>query len=218
MERTNRVAIIAGSTGLTGSRLVKKLIEGSEFSKIKVITRRPLTFNDSRIETILIKDLQEIHKEDPRFQADVYFCCLGTTIKKAGSQKEFCKVDLEAVTAFGEAAKANGAQVFVMISAMGANPQSLLFYNRVKGLAEQAILKLEIPGTVIFRPSLLIGNRLEERLAEKLSIGFVELISPMFPLSFQKKIGTKVEDLALIMLKKTSQTIRGPEIIEASQI
>lgn len=218
MNINEKVAIVAGSTGLTGSALIKEILSGAEFTKIKVITRRALALKDPRIEEILINDLREFQSTDPRFKADVYFCCLGTTIKKAGSQEDFRKVDFEGVKSFGEIAKANGAQAFILISAMGANPHSLIFYNRVKGEAETAIRKLEIPHTVIFRPSLLLGDRAEQRFAEGLSIKVVQSLSNWVPAGIQKKLGTKVKILVQRMVQEASTSSKGFEIIESAQI
>ncbi len=218
MNNNKTTAIIAGSTGLTGTLLLRELLRSDDFAAIKVITRRPLNINDPRVLEVPIKDLQEIHIDDPRFQADIYFCCLGTTIKKAGTQEAFRKVDFDAVKSFAEVAKVNNARAFIMVSAMGANPQSLIFYNRVKGEAECAVRERGIAGTVIFRPSLLLGNRQEQRFAEGISIKVVESLSQWLPLSWQKKLGTKVEDLIKRMISEAKYSEKDPKIIEAAEI
>jgi uncharacterized protein YbjT (DUF2867 family) len=203
---------------LTGSHLLRELLASSLFAKIKVLSRRPLELSDPRLEVIQFNELKELRAEDPRLKADVYFSCLGTTIKKAGSQQKFREVDFEAVRTLGAVAKTQGARGFILVSAMGANPQSPLFYNRVKGEAEKAILQMKIPGTVIFRPSLLIGDRQESRFVEHMAIQLVRTLSPFMSPHCQKQMGTRVDVLARRMVEEVHLLTLSEKIIGVEQI
>lgn len=218
MTTQNLVAIVAGGSGLTGSYLLKELLANPDFQKIKILSRRPLNLEHPRFEVILVEDMTQLNPSDPRLKADLFFCCLGTTIKKAGSQQKFREVDYVAIKRFGEAAKQQEARGFILISAMGASVDSRLFYNRIKGETEKAILGLQIPRTVIFRPSLLIGDRHESRFFEHLALQLVRKVSPLLSPPIQKQIGTKVDLLARRMVEESRSLRAEAKIIPAQEI
>lgn len=172
---SGKSALIAGATGLTGSKLVEVLLEHPEYDKVIVFVRRPLALEHPKLEQIHV-DYYRIEDYKKHFQVDDVFCCLGTTIKKAGSQKAFRKVDYDYPVALAQLAKSAGAKNFLVVSAMGADSRSNIFYNRVKGQMEDRLKKMELPALHIFRPSLLLGDRKEFRLGEKAA----SLISPVF--------------------------------------
>src|SRR5688500_10362415 len=116
-------AVIAGATGLVGSTLLEKLFKDASFTEIISITRKPLR-EHPKLKQILIENFSEL----PPVTGDVHFCCLGTTIKTAGSKDNFRKVDFDAVLNFAKSAKN-----FILVSASGANAKSPIFYNRLKG-------------------------------------------------------------------------------------
>jgi uncharacterized protein YbjT (DUF2867 family) len=170
-----KVALVVGASGLVGHQLVDLLLESPAYSEVIILLRRP--FFPSR------KNLREIvfDFENPDASvvlADDVFCCLGTTMKRAGSKDAFRKVDYTYPLAIAELALKNGAQQFLIVTAMGANSKSLFFYNRVKGELEEELLKLNYPRLKIVRPSLLLGQRQELRMGEKL--GELFLRSLMF--------------------------------------
>jgi uncharacterized protein YbjT (DUF2867 family) len=111
--------------------------------------------------------------------AEDAFCCLGTTIKKAGSQEAFRAVDHDAVLAFARAAKRAGVRRFLVVTALGADARSSVFYNRVKGEAEQALQALGFESLVILRPSLLLGDRAESRPGERAAIVASRVLGPL---------------------------------------
>lgn len=164
---------LVGASGLVGSDLLQILGYLDEVQSIKVITRRPVGKLMPHIENFVLNfDNLSAHKE--ALKSDVFICCLGSTIKKAGSQEAFRKVDFDYVLEFAKIAEAVGAKKFLVISAMGANAQSLVFYNRVKGEMEEALRSLKIPQIEIFRPSLILGERKEKRPGEE----WAQKISP----------------------------------------
>ncbi|WP_084243948.1 oxidoreductase [Planomicrobium okeanokoites] len=172
---TGKSALIAGATGLTGSKLVEVLLDRPEYDRVTVLVRRPLELEHPKLEQIQV-DYYRLEDYKKHFQVDDVFCCLGTTIKKAGSQKAFRRVDYDYPVALAELAKSAGAKKFLVISAMGADSRSNIFYNRVKGQMEDSLKKLDLSALHIFRPSLLLGDRKEFRLGEKAA----SLISPVF--------------------------------------
>jgi uncharacterized protein YbjT (DUF2867 family) len=211
-------AVVAGATGLVGSQLVADLLNDSKWSQVVVLSRRPWPQKNLKVKEVIVGDLSEIssHKDD--LAGDVYFCCLGTTIKTAGSREAFEKVDLIAVRDFAEVAKRNRAKTFVLVSASGANPKSRIYYSRIKGQAEQAI-EAAAPRVVIFRPSLLLGERTEVRPGEKFFIGIFSLIKPLLPQSFATKLATSAQSLARRMREEA--VLSNPDgvyIVEASDL
>lgn len=164
---------IAGATGLVGHELLLILAHLHQVRTIKAITRSPLGRMPPKTENLILNfDNLESHAD--ALKAQVFICCLGTTIKKAGSQEAFRKVDYDYVMKFARVAEKSKAQKFLVISAMGANANSSVFYNRVKGEMERDLRKLDIPQIEIFRPSLILGERKEHRSGE----AFAQKVSP----------------------------------------
>ena len=166
MHFTPRLILLAGATGLTGEHLLDRLLSEPTVSRVLAPTRRPLSAHP--------------HLDNPQGQLaellpalkgklDTAFCCLGTTIAKAGSQDGFRAVDYDLALAVGECARAMGARHLLVISALGADAHSRVFYNRVKGELEQALQSQGWPQLTIARPSLLDGQREEFRLGERLA-------------------------------------------------
>ena len=170
-EKKQHVVLVAGGTGLVGSELVRLLAQDETVSEVRVLTRRtlPAALRQQRI-TELIGDFEHLPKKLEWFHdVDIVFSALGTTIKKAGSQAAFRKVDFDYPLALAKAARAAHARHFLFVSALGANALSPFFYNRVKGELEEAILALGYPFVTIARPSLLLGKRQEHRFGEELA-------------------------------------------------
>lgn len=211
-------AVIAGASGLVGSVLIKKLLADGEIKTIVSLSRRPLGWQDPRLSEVLIKDLNEMGSRAAELRGDIYFCCLGTTIKTAGSQDAFRKVDHDAVVDFGRIAKSHGAHSFNLVSAMGANARSFIFYNRVKGETEADLQKLGFERLTIFRPSLLIGERHEHRTGEKIFISLYKGLKAFLPTAVLRRLGTDVNALAEALLRESKTAGPGSQVIEASDI
>jgi uncharacterized protein YbjT (DUF2867 family) len=165
-----RTALLVGATGLTGGHCLDLLLNDNAYDKVTVLTRRPLSKTHNKLEQHIV-DFNNLDDSSDLIKADDIFCCLGTTIKKAGSKQAFRKVDFEYPAALARLASANSCKKFLVISAPESNSNSLLFYGRVKAEMEHAISELAFEeGIYIFRPSLLIGERDESRFAEGLGI------------------------------------------------
>lgn len=162
-----KTAIILGATGLTGSILLKKLLKDERYSKVKVFSRRTSGVKHPKIEEY-IEDLFEPEKFADDFIGDEVFCCIGSTKKKTPEEEIYRKVDYGIPVTAAKLAKENGISTFLVISALGADPESKFFYNRTKGEMENAVLQEKLPETYIFQPSLIGGKREEKRTFEYL--------------------------------------------------
>jgi uncharacterized protein YbjT (DUF2867 family) len=168
-----RSALIAGATGLIGSSCLRGLLGCLEYEHVIAVVRRPsLPKHPRLIERVI--DFDKLSTLEISRVDDV-FCALGTTIKKAGSQPAFRKVDLEYPAALAAWAVANGARQFLTVSSVGANASSSNFYLRVKGEMEAAVVAQPFSSVHIFRPSILIGARPEQRFAETMGIKAAQL-------------------------------------------
>jgi uncharacterized protein YbjT (DUF2867 family) len=162
-----KTAIIAGASGLIGNDLIKLLIENTNYEKIIAIGRKPLSINSTKLIQIQV-DFENLALHQNELFGEDVFCCLGTTIRKAGSESNFKKVDFDYCMNLANVAKQNGAKRFYLVSALGANSSSTIFYNHVKGKLENALIELNFESLYIFRPSLLLGKRTEFRIGEKI--------------------------------------------------
>lgn len=160
-----KTAIILGATGLTGGLLLKKLLADDRYRKIKIFSRNRTKIEHEKIEEYLI-DLFELEKVEGLFVADEVFCCIGSTQKKTPDKDIYRKVDFGIPATAAKLARKNNIQTFQVISALGADENSNIFYNQVKGEMEGAVLEQNIPNTYILQPSLIGGQREESRPME----------------------------------------------------
>lgn len=170
MYLTPQHILLAGATGLTGEHLLDRLLSEPTISRLLAPSRRPLAEHAH-----LDNPVGELSELLPQLQGrvDAAFCCLGSTLKQAGSQEAFRAVDHDLVVAFARRARELGARHLLVISALGADANSAVFYNRVKGEMEQALIAQDWPQLTISRPSLLLGARSEFRLGEQLAAPFL---------------------------------------------
>ena len=214
----HKTAVVAGSTGLVGTRLVEALVAAPEYSLVVALTRRAnsdrrdkLQWRNADFER-LDKVLGDIRgSESAPLDA---FCCLGTTIKVAGSQDAFRRVDFDYVVRFGRWARGANARRLVVVSALGADPASRVFYNRVKGEAEQALGALGVPSLVVLRPSLLDGERREVRPGERVALTLTRPVRRLLPRFVRPVLDV---DVAATMLL-SARADRAPLLIESAQM
>jgi len=173
-----KTAIVLGASGATGSELLQLLLADSRYSKVKLFLRSPLGIANSKIEEHSINMFElESHTKD--FTGDEVFCCIGTTKAKTPDKDTYRKIDFGIPATAAKLARANGIDTFIVVSAIGANKDSTIFYNRTKGEMQEAVLAQQIPNTYILQPSLIVANRKETRFAEKLAIVFMKLLNPI---------------------------------------
>ena len=170
-----RTAVIAGATGMVGRQLLDVLLADGTWDEVISVGRRAVDREDRRLEQRIV-DFGDLDSLTPC--TDV-FSCLGTTIRKAGSQDAFRAVDHDAVVALAEAAYRAGAERFLHVTALGASPASRIFYNRVKGETERDVAASGVPTTIAFRPSMIDGERAERRPAEALGLAAMRAVGPL---------------------------------------
>lgn len=212
-----RTAIVAGSTGLVGQEIVKLLIKDTSYSRIIALGRSKLKFEHSKLESILVDYAKLDTIEAYCSRADVY-CALGTTIKKAGSQENFRRVDYEYPLQLAKKAKAHGAAQLLIVTAMSANKTSSIFYNRVKGEVESALQQLEMPTLQIFQPSFLLGERQEVRLGERIAGKMIAILPFLFVGKLRKYGPIHAQTVAQGMIHAAKQNLIGLHIYESNQI
>ena len=159
-------AILIGATGLVGSKLLELLLSSSNYSEIKVLTRRKTGIQNRKLKEVII-NFDDVEKFKEEITGDVLFSTMGTTIKKAGSQDNQYKIDYTYQYMTAKIAADNGVKHLVLLSSAGANAKSKVFYSRIKGELDEAVQKLNFEGVNIIRPSMLAGERKEFRLGER---------------------------------------------------
>jgi uncharacterized protein YbjT (DUF2867 family) len=164
-----RIALVLGATGLVGKAVTEELLNREGWGEVRVLVRTPLALEHPKLKQIVV-DWESLAEYSDSFEGvHSIFCCLGTTIKKAGSQEKFERVDLDYPLAAAAIARDHGVKQFLVVSSMGADAKSRNFYSRTKGRAEEALSKIGFQGLHLFRPSLLLGHREEFRLGERVA-------------------------------------------------
>jgi len=210
-------ALLAGASGLVGSQVLQRLAADPDCRAVHALGRRPLSSGYPKVSQHTW-DFDRLAEVRPFPAADVVFCCLGTTIKAAGSRAAFSKVDFTYAHEVARLALAAGAKQFLLISALGADPESRIFYNRVKGKVEEAVRALPYHGIHIFRPSLLLGERREFRLGERVAT----VLTPLFtwalvgPLRKYRPIRAAAVARAMVRVGKEGRA--GVQVYESDEI
>jgi uncharacterized protein YbjT (DUF2867 family) len=212
------IATLIGGTGLTGSFLLQQLLGDSAITKVISISRTPLKIPDTKLTEVLISGLEQLPSVETKIRGEIYFCCLGTTIKAAGSKENFEKVDHDGIVAFAKIAKAHDARSFTLISSAGANASSMVFYSQVKGRTEDDLKVLGLRSLIIFRPALLVGPRREFRFGEKIATKILVPLSQFLPVRTRKSLITETETLASRILVEGKAAPPGVRVIPAREI
>lgn len=183
MERT---ATVLGATGLIGSEIVKLLASDDYFTNIRVISRRPVNYNNSKISVIVLDFMNYLAFRDAINGSDVVFCAVGTTKKKVkGDMSEYRKVDYDIPVFAAKFCQETGCPSFLMVSSVGANSESSNFYLKFKGEAESAVIAAAVRSVAIFRPSILLGKRKEFRFFERIAQGIITPLKFLFPQKYK---------------------------------
>ncbi len=211
-----KTAILFGAPGLTGSHVLTKLTQDDRYEVIKVFTR---TMPDIKSDKLLIINtgLEDIEQYSEEISGHDLFCCLGTTIKKAGTKENFRKVDLEWPAIISSIASRNGIPNFLIISSIGADPDSSNFYLRTKGEAEKAVQQYGFKKIVILRPSMLLGKRKEFRLLEETGKVLMNPLKFLFRGKLKKYRPIEAERVAKAMIKFANITT-SKSIFESHEI
>jgi uncharacterized protein YbjT (DUF2867 family) len=207
----SRTALVAGPTGLVGRLLVKRLLKNAQYSRVVVLTRRASGPHDPKLVEVLT-DYDNLKKLKAEIAVDDVFCCLGTTMRKAGSRAAFERVDYHMVVDVARATKAAGAKQFLMVSAVGASMKSPAFYSRVKAQTEKAVSDLGFEAVHIMRPSLLLGPREERRIAEDIAQRLAPLVAPLFVGPLKKYRPVEADQVAAAMERMALGAHKGAHI------
>ncbi|WP_339627308.1 nucleoside-diphosphate sugar epimerase [uncultured Maribacter sp.] len=213
----NKTAIILGATGLTGGLLLQKLIDDNRYSTIKLFSRTRIEGLPNKVIQFIVNIL-ELERYRTDFIADEVYCCIGTTAKKTPNKKLYKKIDYGIPVTAAKLAKENDIPTFLVISAMGANKASNVFYNRTKGEMEQDVLQQGIKNTLILRPSLIGGERNERRVLEKIGIVVFKIIQPLFIGPLKKYKTINAESIAQAMVNLANNVSKTEIIITSDNI
>lgn len=197
-----RTALIAGASGLVGGHLLDLLLADGRWEQVVSVGRRELPRTHPALRQV-VADFADLPSLPA---ADEAFCCLGTTIRKAGSQAAFRAVDHDAVVAFAAASRTAGASGFFHVSALGADPGSRIFYNRVKGEVERDVAAVGFPRCTALRPSMLDGERSESRPAERIGLVAMRAAGPLLG----RYRPTPAVDVAAAMVALSAQETTPP--------
>ncbi|PUZ24525.1 Uncharacterized conserved protein YbjT, contains NAD(P)-binding and DUF2867 domains [Chitinophaga costaii] len=211
-------AIVLGGSGLTGHQLLQQLIQDAACTHVRALVRQPLALEDAKLETVVL-DFNNDAAFREAMQGEVVFCCIGTTIRKAGSQAAFRAVDYDIPARAAAFAKAQGVQQFLLISAIGAGISSSNFYLRTKGEVERAIQQTGFYGVHIFRPSFLMGQREERRPMEIVAGALLPVVS-LFLLGrrLRKYKGIPAAKVARAMIVIAQRKAEGIHVYESDAI
>jgi len=208
-----KTALITGATGLVGKELVRLLLSDPYYDKIKVLSRRELAIKDNRLEVIICEDFDKMEEFGKEFNAHDVYCCLGTTMKRAGSKEIFKKIDLDYPLQIAKIAKDQpDFDQYLIVTAVGASKESPLFYNKIKGEVEDELMKMNLKSLKIFRPSLLLGYRDDFRIWEEIAKILTAVLSFFMIRGKSLLWAIKGKDVAKSMLLVAKQSEEGTKI------
>ena len=193
-------ALVIGATGATGKDLVNQLCQDSDFDEIDIFVRRRSDFHHEKVKAHLV-DFDHPEEWKHLVKGDVAFSCLGTTLKSAGSKENQKVIDYDYQFNFAKAAKENNVQDYILVSAYGANPDSKIFYSRIKGELEEAVKNLKFEKTTIFKPGML-ERKNTDRNGEVFGLKIIKFLNKLGLLKSQQPLPTEVLAKAMIVASK----------------
>lgn len=204
----SRIALVAGYTGLVGRQLLDRLIRDERYAQIKLVGRRAPELASAKLQTI-VTELGQLEPLASQLVADDAYCCVGTTIRAAGSRAAFERVDFHMIVDFARAAHAAGVQRLVLVSSLSANPRSPVYYSCIKGRTEQAVREVGFETLHIVQPSLLLGARGEHRPGEALAQRAAPLLNALLPGPLRKYRAVAADDVAAALVELAWREDRG---------
>jgi uncharacterized protein YbjT (DUF2867 family) len=212
----DKKALLIGATGLTGKECLNLLLNDDFYNGVEIWVRKSTGIIHEKLKEKII-DFDKIHLI-ANIDADHVFCCLGTTIGKAGSQANFTRIDHDYVIACAKVAEKSHAESFLYISSIGANKDSGNFYLRTKGQVEESLKKIIIPSVIIFRPSMLLGARQEHRFGEQIAKSLMRIFGYLLFGKLLKYRGIEASQVAKAMVHEAKKERTGLVIIESDKI
>lgn len=193
-------ALVIGATGATGKDLVNQLLNDKEFDEVDIFVRKPVNIQNDKLKVHVV-NFEKPEEWKDMVKGDVAFSCLGTTLKDAGSKEAQKKVDFDYQYEFAKAAKENEVEDYILVSAYGANPQSKIFYSKMKGELEEAVKQLHFNKITIFKPGML-ERKDSERTGEVLGSRIIKFANKLGLLESQKPLPTDILAKAMINSSK----------------
>ncbi|WP_316840744.1 oxidoreductase [Pedobacter gandavensis] len=212
-----KTAVILGASGLIGSSLLTQLLNSPDYGRVLILVRKKLNQEHPKLEQLLV-DFDRLNDYAKEIKGDVVFCCLGTTKSKTPNLEQYRKIDYLYPLDAAAIAQANGAKQYHLVSSMGANPDSRIFYSRTKGETERDLQSIPFQSIHIYRPSLLDGERKEHRSAEGFMIAVMRVLNPLLIGGLRKYRSIKIENVALAMLKVSLENKEGVFIYPSDEI
>jgi uncharacterized protein YbjT (DUF2867 family) len=212
-----RTALVLGATGLVGGHCLDQLLNDPAYGKVITLGRRLLPLEHQKLEQQIV-DFTRLADFASLIQAHDIFSCMGTTIKKAGTREAFRQVDFTYQYEVARIGAMNGAEQLLLVSSLGADARSSIFYNRVKGELEDAVSRLHLSGIQIFRPSLLLGNRTEFRRSEVVSEYAMKTFSFLLVGPLEKYRPVHARTVAAAMIKVAKEHPTGVNVFESDRI
>lgn len=202
--RFMKKAIIYGASGLVGSYILKLLLNDSNYEEVIIVVRKDLGIQHPKLKS-LIGDFSTLDSLTKNLVADEVYIALGSTKKKTPDRADYYQIDHDYPVLAAELAKANGAKTVLLVSAVGANTRSNVFYTATKGKTEQDIIDWDFDHTYIFRPSMILGDRNEKRSLEKALQAIWKVINPLFIGAFKRYRGCEAENIARAMVNAANR-------------
>lgn len=204
----SKAAVIAGSSGLVGVELLHQLCAGKAYHQVTLLVRRPSGFIHPKVKEVIV-DFDRIEQFSEHIHGNVFFSCLGSTMKKTPDKRRYYQIDHDYPVAMARIALSNGMAQFHLISAIGANPGSSNFYLKLKGETDRDIAALPFTSVHIYRPSFLAGKREERRPLEKVGLALFKLLNPLMLGPLRQYRSTDVKDVARAMMKQSQKDLVG---------
>jgi len=209
--------VLAGASGLAGAELLKLLLQVEDYQRVHAVSRRPLPFDHARLAN-RIMPLEQVESRLTGFQCHDAFCCIGSTRRKAGSDQELRRIDVDLVLSFARAVRACGAQRFVVVSSAGAAATSRHAYLRNKADMEAGLAELRFAALDVLRPGLLLGWRRELRAAELAGVLLMPIVNPLLAGRLRPFRGIPARDVAAAMLAAARSMRRGVHVYAGASL
>ena len=211
-----KTALLFGSSGLVGSELLNLIIQSNKYDNIKLFVRSEASNSHPKIE-IIKTDFNNLNNHKNSIVGDDCFFCIGTTRKNTPDENEYIRIEYSIPIEVAKIAITNSVNNFIYVSSLGANPNAPGLYLKNKGQAEEELIKLNFKKLSIIRPSILLGNRKENRIGEKIGIFIMQTLSPLFLGKLKKYKPIKVENVAKAILSIAQNNYKN-QIIESDQL
>lgn len=210
-------AVLLGASGLIGESLLEQLLSDIHYKEVLAVGRKKLERQHPKLKQLVV-DFDKLNDYASEIQGDVIFCCLGTTKSKTPDQVQYKKIDYQYPLNAAAIAQINGIEQYHLVSALGANPSSSIFYTKTKGEVERDLKALPFKSIHIYQPSLLVGERKENRNMEGMMTVVMQVLNPLLFSGLRKYRSIKIEKVARAMLKKSLEDATGTFVYPSDKI